>query len=182
MNALRFAIADPPYLGRAHRWYGEGGRGSGGGLHRPDAHPEAAVWDDPARHVQLVADLVAGFDGWAIAAAPDSLTTYLPHLPDGTRVMVWHRRNAVPSGNRVRSCWEPVMVYTPPERRRYGTGPSTTDVLDAAAPHRVFAGAKPPKWTRWVLDAMGHTDTDELVDMFAGSGMVSAAAAQGVLL
>jgi hypothetical protein len=28
---MKFAIADPPYLGRAHRWYGIGGRAKGRG-------------------------------------------------------------------------------------------------------------------------------------------------------
>lgn len=63
------------------------------------------------------------------------------------------------------------------------TGSTTPDVLTAAAPRLDFPGAKPPAWTRWVLDALGYDpDVDELVDLFPGSGAVATAAAQGVLL
>ena len=185
MNAhpgAALAIADPPYLGRAQRWYGAGGRASGGGLHRADEHPDAAEWDTPARHERLVRELHERFDGWAIAAAPSSLATYLPLLPEGTRTLIWHKTNAVPSAHRVRWSWEPVFVYAPPARRLHGAGIPINDVLVAPFERRGFAGAKPTAWTRWVLDALGHTDQDTVTDVFAGSGAVAAATAQGVLL
>lgn len=172
---MRLCIADPPYLGRADRWYGLG-RGSGGGRHRADSHPDAARWDDPATHVQLMTDLARDFDGWAVAAAPDSLPVYLAAVPD-VRVMVWHRRNAPPSGSRIRACWEPVLVHVPDSRRGRGWQ-AISDVLDEPGTRGGFAGAKPPRWTRWVLDALGYDpQEDELVDMFKGSGAVAGAAA-----
>jgi hypothetical protein len=177
---MRIALADPPYLGRAARWYGLTGRGSGGGRHRPDGHPAAAEWDRPERHLELVAQLREEFDAWAVAACPASLPVYLSAAPRA-RVMIWRRRNAPPSGARVRSCWEPVILETP--RRAQGTGHSMDDVLDAAGPRIGFAGAKPAAWTRWVLDAIGYdAATDEVTDLFAGSGRVAAELAQGVLL
>lgn len=177
---MRLAIADPPYLGRAARWYG-GGRGSGGGRHRADYHPEAAQWDDPARHRGLVKALTA-YDGWAIALTPASLGLYLEACPTDVRVLAWHCRNAPPSGSRIRSTWEPVIVYVPKARR--GRGALTVDdVLDASAPRIGFSGAKPAVWTRWVLDILGHDpETDTVADLFPGSGSVSHAVAQGVLL
>lgn len=177
---MKLAIADPPYLGRAVRWYGEGGRGSGQGRHRADVHPDAAEWDNPDRHRDLVRQLRQDFDGWALAASPSSLPLYLAEAPD-VRVMIWHRRNAPPSGNRFRACWEPVLISSP--RKAHGTGPIGNDVLDTAAPRRNFAGSKPPAWTRWVLDALGYdAETDEVTDLFAGSGSVTAEVLQGVLL
>lgn len=179
---MRLAIADPPYLGRAQRWYGVGGRASGGGLHRADEHPDAAEWDDPARHQQLVMDLVDRYEGWAVAAAPTSIATYLAVVPPGTRMLVWHKPNAVPSAHRVRWSYEPVFVFTPPGRRQHDDGLSMQDVLVAPV-QRGFAGAKPPSWTRWVLDAMGfHPRADTVDDLFPGSGAVSAVIAQEVLL
>jgi hypothetical protein len=172
------AIADPPYLGRAVRWYG-GGRASGAGRHRPDVHPDAAEWDRPERHAELVRQLRADFGAWAIAATPASLPVYLAAAPD-VRVLVWHRRNAPPSGARVRACWEPVLVSTP--RRGRGSGVLVDDVLDVAGIRAGFVGAKPARWTRWVLDVLGYdAETDEVVDLFAGSGSVSAELLQGVL-
>lgn len=175
------AIADPPYLGRAARWYGENGRGSGGGLHRADEHEDAAAWDDPDRHLELLGYLRDNFTAWAVALSPSSLPLYLGEVPEA-RVMVWHKRNAVPSGARVRGCWEPVLIWTP--RRAYGTGLSVNDVLEAPAPGGGFAGAKPAAWTRWVLDALGYDVErgDTVADLFGGSGAVASEVAQGVLL
>lgn len=179
---LRMAIADPPYLGRARRWYGENGRGSGGGLHRADEHPEASNWDDPDSHRALIGWLLGNYDAWAVALHPDSLPLYLAAAPVGVQVMVWHKRNAVPSGARVRNCWEPVLVWTP--RRARGTGLAVNDVLEAPAPGGGFAGAKPAAWTRWVLDALGYDVErgDTVADLFGGSGAVAGEVAQGVLL
>lgn len=184
MRGLRLAIADPPYLGRAHRWYGEGGRGHGGGRGRADEHPEAAAWDDPEQHRRLVDDLVSRYDGWAVAASPTSLPVYLAHAPADVRVLVWHRRNAQPSGERVLPRWEAVVVRVPETRRTYGTGLAVSDVLDAPISRSGFTGAKPSVWTRWVLDALGHDPAagDTVDDVFPGSGAVTRELAAGVLL
>lgn len=180
-TGLLMGIADPPYLGRAARWYGVGGRGSGGGAHRADEHADAAEWDNPAKHHELIDRLMDEYGAWAVALHSSSLPLYLNRVPETAHVMVWHKRNAVPSGARVRNCWEPVIVWTP--RRARGTGQSVNDVLDAPAPVGGFAGAKPPAWTRWVLDALGFDhERDVLADLFHGSGAVAGEAAQGVLL
>lgn len=52
---MRFAYADPPYLGCGKKLYG-------------DRHEQAADWDDPERHRQLVEQLCDEFkDGWAMS-------------------------------------------------------------------------------------------------------------------
>lgn len=174
-------IADPPYLGRSDRWYGKG-RGSGRGLHKADNHPEAYKWDDPDMHEDMVAKLVAGYEGFAIAAAADTLPLYQAWCPDDVRVMIWHRRNAPPSGSRLQNSWEPVLVRIPEDRRGRVKGLSVRDVLDAPADRVGFAGAKPPEWTRWVLAALGYDpQTDTVTDLFNGSGSV-AYALEGMLL
>jgi hypothetical protein len=125
--------------------------------------------------------LLGEFDAWAIAAAPASLPVYLVAVPESTRVMVWHRRNAVPSGARLRACWEPVLIQTP--RRAYGSGLPVNDVLDCPNPVGGFAGSKPARWTRWVLDAIGYDpETDTVEDLFNGSGSVASELRQGILL
>lgn len=178
---MKLAIADPPYLGRSNRWYGDG-RGSSGGRHVADHHPDARAWDNAETHRDLIRRLCDEFDGWAIAAAPDSLPVYLGACVGVVpRVMIWHRRNAPPSGSRVGSMWEPVILRIPNGRSAHGTGLTVSDVLDAAAPRQSFAGSKPDAWTRWVLDALGYRPgEDELHDLFNGSGAV-AAAADGML-
>lgn len=182
---MRLAIADPPYppfvgaggrKNRASRWYGDGQRSV---KDKPaDQHPEAAEWDEPARHRRLLLDLHDQYDGWAIATSPDGLAAY-GELPAECRIMAWVKLNAAPGSHRLRSLWEPVIVFPPAGRRSNRNGAGTVpDVLTAGLPRSGFVGAKPQRWVDWVLDALGYDpETDTLDDLFPGSGMVAAAAA-----
>jgi hypothetical protein len=179
---VKLAIADPPYppfigsggrKNRASRWYGTGQRSL---TDKPaDFHPRAAEWDDPARHRQLLLELLAEYDGFAIATSPDGISAY-GVLPAACRVMAWIKPNAQPGAHRIRSTWEAVIIYPPVGRRsnRNGIG-SVTDVL--TCPIRAgFRGAKPPQWTAWILAALTHNpDTDTVDDLFTGSGQVGKA-------
>ena len=127
-------IADPPYppfvgsggrKNRASRWYGDGQRSR---KDKPaDNHPEAHLWDDPATHRALLLRLMDESDGWAIATSPDGLAAY-GELPTGSRIMAWVKPNASPGSHRLRSVWEPVILFPPVGRRsnrgggRYGAG------------------------------------------------------------
>lgn len=177
---MKLCIADPPYppfvgsggrKNRASRWYGDGQRSS---KDRPsDFHPDAAEWDRPERHRQLLLELVEGFDGFAIATSPDGIAAYGP-LPTAMRIMAWVKPNAQPGSHRLLSKWEAVLLY-PPEGRRSNRGRGgVPDVLTANAP-RGFIGAKPPEWTEWVLAALCVEPEDEIVDLFPGSGAVTSA-------
>jgi hypothetical protein len=185
---MRLAIADPPYLGRADRYYGNGRGYKAGKGGRPDYHPEAKLWDDPAAHDMLIRDLMSGFDGFALAGNVESLPIYTKAMGErmrqdggGGRVGVWYRPNAVPSGSRIQAAWEPCVFYIPEGRRGRAVGMAVSDVLMAPAPLS-FVGAKPAAWTRWVLAMMGYDPaTDEVHDLFAGSGAV-AFAADGMLV
>ncbi|MEU7677928.1 hypothetical protein AB0C42_24310 [Micromonospora taraxaci] len=180
---MKLAIADPPYppfvgaggrKNRASRWYGSGQRSR---TDRPaDYHADAGEWDDPARHRRLLLDLLGTYDGFAIATSPDGLAAY-GELPAACRIMAWVKPNAVPGSHRLRSVWEPVILYPPKGRRsnRGGVG-AIPDVLTEPAPRVGFRGAKPPRWTEWVLAAMSHDPATDIVDdLFRGSGLVSSA-------
>lgn len=195
---MRLAIADPPYppqLGerydlaggaarvtfrsRARRWYGDGPRD--GSAKPADFHPDAGEWDRPARHRLLLEQLLDDYDGWAIATCPEGLSHYMP-LPISAHLLVWNKLRAMPTSSRIANTWEPVILF-PPRGRRARTGRQVPDVLTAAAHGAGFAGAKPPEWTRWVLDALGHVPEEDTVDdLFPGSGAVSRVIAEGVLL
>jgi hypothetical protein len=191
---MKLCIADPPYLGRAAIWYGDGiglsqlGSNNGGtanvtGFRPADHHPDAHLWDDPATHEALVARIVDEFDGWAIAMAHDNLRTYLHWVPADVRIGIWVKR-IIPSGARVINTWEPVVVRVP-EGRRASAGHTQfpRDAMVFRNKDGAFAGAKPPQWTRWVLDMLGYDpETDTVDDLFHGSGAVAAEIAQGVLL
>lgn len=184
--AVRLAIADPPYLGRAATWYGGGqtgtgstpGRVKGRSRQHDEYHVDAHLWDQPERHHELMDDLERSYDGWALAASAKTLHLIVAAMPDRARIAVWHVTNAIPDGARVRSTWEPVIVRVPEGRRAYGTGLTVPDVLIAPHPMSNFVGSKPAQWTHWVLDMLGHQPGDEITDVFPGSGAVSAAASR----
>ena len=189
---MRLAIADPPYppiraahprndSSRARRWYGADYRKSGDAVNAADVHEDAGEWDSPERHRALMDQLESEFDGWAIATAHDGIPVY-GVLPRGARIAIWHRPNGGAGAARIRNCWEPVIIRPPNERLSSRLmGGQIPDLLTCASPRIGFAGAKPPQWTRWVLDMLGYNPaTDELVDVFPGSGSV-AAAADGML-
>lgn len=177
---MKLAIADPPYLGSANRWYGTG-RGHEGGRGRADQHPDASKWDHHQAHLDLVLRLDAEFDGWAIAGNQRSLPIYLGHARN-PHVAVWVRPNAMPSGARLHNTWEPVIVSIPQGRHSRFSGALIRDVLTAPVQLPGFVGAKPPTWTRWVLDMLGYDpDTDTVTDLFPGTGAVTDEVRQGVI-
>lgn len=179
---MRLAIADPPYPAfrgaggrkqRASRWYGDNQRATSD---RPsDYHADARLWDDDATHRALLDRLLADYDGFAIATSVDGLRAY-GDLPDAARIMAWVKPNAQPGAHRLRSLWEPVIVYPAPGRRSNRGRGQIPDVLTCPAPRVGFIGAKPPEWTRWVLDALCYDPADDVLDdLFPGSGLVTEA-------
>lgn len=184
---MKLAIADPPYLGRAHRYYGIGGYANGHGEGRADEHPAAAEWDNPERHTRLVRQLQQDYDAWAIAMTIHSIGVYAAAVNldsrTGYRFGAWVKPRSNPSGSRIATSWEPVLFHIPQERRRYDSGSYVNDHLVTAAGGAAFMGAKPATWTRWVLDVLGYDpQTDTVDDLFPGSGSVSNEINQGVLL
>jgi len=189
---VRLCIADPPYLGRATDWYGGTMRAAqmttskGARINPADNHPDAYLWDDPETHRTLVERLCADYDGWAIAMAHDNLRVYIPMIPASVpvRIGIWSRPQSMPGAARVINVYEPVVVRIP-EGRRASKGCSIfpRDSVTISRLNNGFPGAKPPAWTRWVLDMLGYdSETDTVDDLFHGSGAVAAEIAQGVLL
>lgn len=197
---MRLAIADPPYppqvserhdtasgtprlttRSRARRYYGDGSQDQR--RFKADHHEHAGDWDDPARHRRLLEELLDTYDGFAIATSMDGLDAYRP-LPPGARTLIWRKLTSTRGGGRIANTMEAVIVYphhTRRGRRQLGQVP---DFLQCEPPAKSrFAGAKPPRWTRWVLDALGYDqDTDTVDDLFPGSGYVATEIDQGVLL
>lgn len=194
---MKLCIADPPYLGRAAHWYGDGmhasqkskeygGTSKKSGIRPADNHPDAHLWNNIEQHQNLVNTLITEYDGWAIAMAHDNLRDYLPMIPRKVpiRIGIWAKNQTMPGGARVINNYEPVVIRIP-ECRRASNG-HTIFPRDSATIPRLnsgFAGAKPPAWTRWVLDMLGYDAAcDTVDDMFPGSGAIAQELAQGVLL
>ena len=163
---MRFAYADPPYLGCGAKFYAK-------------HHPEAAVWDDLQTHRDLIDRLTDEYpDGWALSCHTPSLRVLWPMCPEDTRVGAWVKPfHVMKKGVRPSYGWEPLLFrggrnegHPPPEKG----GPATTPRDFVAANvtlWRDLPGAKPDVFNRWVLDILGFIPgEDTLDDLFPGTG------------
>jgi len=94
---MKFAYADPPYLGLARLY--------------ADMHPESGIWDDPETHRAFICRLSDEYpDGWVLSLHTPSLRTILPMCPDDVRVGSWVKPFAsFKPGVPVAYAWEPVI-------------------------------------------------------------------------
>jgi len=160
---VRFAYADPPYLG-CGKLYAK-------------HHPEALIWDDPESHRQLVARLVDEFpDGWAMSLSSPTLQTILPMCPTDVRVAAWVKPFAAFKRNvRNAYTWEPVIVRGGRTSSKDGAPVTRDHLAESIQLMAGLTGAKPQRFNRWVLDMLGFIDdVDELVDLFPGTAGMAA--------
>ena len=155
---MRFAYADPPYIGQARKHYA--------------ADPQCAEVD----HRELIERLSIEYpDGWALSASSPSLQQILGYCPDDVRVMAWVKPFASfkPNVNPAYA-WEPVIVRG---GRKRGRGvPTVRDWVSANITlRRGLSGAKPETFSFWLFEVLGMTAGDEFHDLFPGSGAVSQA-------
>lgn len=156
---MRFAYADPPYLGC-------------GALYAAH-HSEALAWDDPETHRQMVERLMDEYsDGWAISLHEPSLRFYLSVVPDAARVASWVKPFAIYKPNVTRAwTWEPVIFYGGRPIPR--SAPTWRDHLSEPITLRKgLTGAKPWRFCEWVLDGLGYQPGDTLDDLFPGTGVM----------
>lgn len=160
---MRFAYADPPYLGSAAKRYA-------------DKHEAAAEYDDIHAHRRLIEKLCDDFnDGWALSMTSGNLHDILPLCPRSSRIGAWVKPFAsFKPGVGVAYAWEPVVFCG--GRKRPKHEPTVRDwVAENITLRRGFPGAKPARFVWWVLDVLGAERQDEIVDMFPGSGAVQRA-------
>ena len=158
---MRFAYADPPYLGQSVKHYGD--------------HPEAAAYDDPATHRALIQWLISDYDGFALSLNVPSLRTIWPMCPDDVRLCAWVKPFAAFKKNvTLAYAWEPVIVR--PLRKPSTDEPTVRDWVSAPITlRRGTHGAKPDAFSRWLFDFAGLERGDEFFDVFPGSGGIQKA-------
>jgi hypothetical protein len=164
--AMRFAYADPPYLGQGTKHYG-------------DRHENAGDFDHIAAHRALIERLTSDYpDGWALSASSPSLRVILPMCPDDCRVAAWVKPFAsFKKGVGVAYAWEPVIFRG--GRKRALTEPTTRDWLaENITLQRGFPGAKPRAFCMWIMDMLHVQCGDTVDDLFPGSGAVGHAIAE----
>lgn len=165
---MRFAYADPPYLG-CGKYYPE--------------HPDSRDWDDPQTHHALIIRLDLDYDGWAYSASSTSLYDILPMCPPDVRIAAWVKPFAAYKRNvRIAYTWEPVIFKPGRDSSRDGAPVGRDHLSQVITLKRGLTGAKPPQFCRWVLDLLGYVDGDTVDDLFPGTGVFGTVLAQGVLL
>lgn len=148
---MKFAYADPPYVGCGHRY------------------PEKREVD----HAALIDRLYRDYpDGWALSCSSPSLQFLLPLCLPPPRIAAWVKPFAVfkPNVNPAYS-WEPVLFYG---GRRGDRNRATVRDWHAEpiTLKKGIVGAKPPAFCHWVLDLLGVEPGDEVDDLFPGTGNV----------
>lgn len=159
---MKFAYADPPYLGCGKLYAAH--------------HPDARDWDDPETHRSLVARLVDEYpDGWAMSLSTPSLRTILPMCPEDVRVGAWVKPFAVFKPNvGVAYAWEPVIFRG--GRRIKRDEPTQRDWLaENITLRKGLTGAKPLRFCQWVIAILNARPGDEMHDLFPGTGIMGEA-------
>lgn len=176
---MKFAYADPPYPGKARKYYGD--------------HPDFAGEVD---HAELIERLEDEFpEGWALSTSQDALRVVLAlcpaPIPRGAagggvrhqvRVGAYCKTSSIPPSRGPAPAaaygWEPVIFRG--GRLPSPDSPRPRDWLSTAIdgytfrgrPEKHVTGAKPPAFCRWLFECLGAEPGDEFVDLFPGSGGV----------
>ena len=153
---MKFAYADPPYIGQAKRHYGK---------HRD--------YSGEVDHAKLIERLEGDYDGWALSASIRSLPILMRLLPNDILTLAWCKPMAPPMGDHLHYSWEPVLIrqLRKPkgyERMHLVLSPPGFTFRDKPAEHVI--GEKPEGFLHWVLRCCGVLATDEFYDLFPGSG------------
>ena len=162
---MRFAYADPPYIGQSKKHYGR----------------------EEVDHAALLVEL-RRFDGWALSCSSATLWE-IARLRDGqgdflvsvdVRVGAWVKPfcSFKPNVNPAYA-WEPVLFWG--GRKRGRELPTVRDWVSATPPmftrsqRSKVKGEKPDDFSFWLFEVLGMGPGDEFVDLFPGSGAVALA-------
>lgn len=151
---MKFAYADPPYIGQAKKHYNS----------------------TEVNHVELIKKLMQEYpDGWALSCSSPSLHKILPICPSSCRIMAWVKPfcSFKPNVNPAYA-WEPVIVYG--GRARGRTKLTIRDWVSVNITlKKGLCGAKPKEFCFWLFEVLGMEKNDILDDLFSGTGIVTRA-------
>ena len=153
---MRFAYADPPYIGQAKKHYAD--------------DPNCAEVD----HAALVASLETEYDGWALSCKSNAkeLAWLISLCGQDVRLGAWVKPfcSFKPNVNPAYA-WEPIIFYSPVKRER--SEPTVRDWVSANITlQKGVSGAKPVAFGFWLFELLGMKREDELVDLYPGSGAI----------
>lgn len=158
---MKIGYADPPYVKCAH------------------LYADQANYAGEIDHPMLIWRLENEFDGWVLhaAATPQSMAMLAPLVErTGARWMAWVKPFAAFKKNvSVAYAWEPVIV-------RAARKPIVSKrlvmrdwIAESISLRRGLTGAKPEAVCHWAFEMVGAHPDDDLIDLFPGTGAVTAA-------
>ena len=149
---MKITYADPPYIGLA------------------GYYPEKEEVD----HKQLILDLDAKNDGWALSCSTPSLPEILSYCPEGIRVGAWVKPFcSFKPGVNPAYAWEPVVFKGGRQPRSLSENTVRDWVSCNITLKKGLTGAKPEGFSFWLFELMGMQPDDEFVDLFPGTGGVT---------
>ncbi len=152
---MKFAYADPPYIGQAKKRYGYLG-------------------GSEVDHEQLIAQLET-YDGWALSCNSPTLQYILSLCPGDVRIAAWVKPFCAfkPNVNPAYA-WEPVIWKS--SRKRIREQLTVRDWVSASITlERGLVGAKPDEFSYWLFELLNIQHGDTFDDLFPGTRAVSKA-------
>ncbi len=149
---MKFAYADPPYIGCAKRLY--------------DC--------EEIDHEVLIHKLHDNYEGWALSTHMPGLWDLIPMIPKDwkCRVAAWCKPIAFGKPNVYPFyTWEPIIFKN--GRNKTCKGRLTPrDFIECMPERKGFRGSKPDEFCYWLFELLGMTADDEFDDLFSGTGRV----------
>lgn len=154
---MRIAYADPPYINQAKKHY---------------SHDLKCAEID---HSELILQL-QNFDAWALSmsAAMYSVKEIIALAPDSSRLAAWVKPFAsFKKGVDPAYTWEPVLFSS---CRKASKEQNTVKdhIIESITMKKGLAGAKPINFCFWLFELLGASPSDDFIDLFPGTGIVSA--------
>lgn len=149
----RLAYADPPYPGKARRYY-----------------KDQPTFAGEVDQLELLQRLQRDFDGWALSTSPQGLRLLLPHVDASTFVCPWVKPHKQPPAKGPGNVHEYVLVK--PARLVKPGPPDAFTGAVARGGDSDLMGRKPVKFVAWVFALLGASTCDTLLDLYPGSDIV----------
>lgn len=159
---MKIGYADPPYIGCAHLY---------------KDHPD---YGGEVDHEVLLKRLQMEYDGWVLhaAATPESMAILAPLVREipGARWCTWVKGFAAFKKNvPVAYAWEPVIIK-PARKPVVSKRLVMRDwIQESITLKRGLTGAKPEAVCHWAFELVAAHPSDELDDIFPGTGAVARA-------
>lgn len=149
---MKFAYADPPYIG-CSKYYPE---------------------KQEINHKNLLQKLHDNYDGWALSSHQPGLWDLLPMIPKSwkCRIAVWCKK-WTPGRISVypQYKWEPIIFKSGRNKKRI----EIKDWIITDVEQKGFKGSKPDEFCYWLFEILGMVPEDTFDDLFPGTGRVTRA-------